>query len=222
MSFLQKMGVSVRSWKEFGNTAKLQLPNVSNPNLLLQRLQTNVMHWSGNYLIISAVIFSYGLFAAPLMIVAIGFAFLAYSYFMVINATPMRVGGTELNTKQKIGGVVAITAFLFFITSGFTILWVAGIASLVVLLHAALRQPSLGSKVSSFLDHFSPDGTDQDPVAPFQDVSEALQDMQDDADQQQASMRREEWDAQREQYHQFASQMRTKYDLTPQEPKDTV
>ncbi len=89
------------------------------------------------------------------MIVAIGFAFLAYSYFMVINATPMRVGGTEvpahlstatdplaswpharrlllpqLNTKQKIGGVVAITAFLFFITSGFTILWVAGIASL--------------------------------------------------------------------------------------------
>jgi hypothetical protein len=103
--------------------------------------------------------------------------------------------------------VVAITAFLFFITSGFTILWVAGIASLgtyrtthntrttrhayallthaflhwraiggaVVLLHAALRQPSLGSKVSSFLDHFSPDGTGQDPVAPFQDVSEAIQ-----------------------------------------------
>jgi hypothetical protein len=72
--------------------------------------------------------------------------------------------------------------------------------------------------------------------------------MQDDADLQQGSMRREEWDAQREQYHQFASQMRvlsarvscvplpgrshndpkrphtrqTKYDLTPQEPKDTV
>jgi hypothetical protein len=36
----------------------------------------------------------------------------------------------QLNTKQKIGGVVAITAFLFFITSGFTILWVAGISSL--------------------------------------------------------------------------------------------
>jgi hypothetical protein len=64
MSFLQKMGVSVRSWKEFGNTNKLQLPSVSNPNLLLQRLQTNVMHWSGNYLIISAVIFGYGLYVA--------------------------------------------------------------------------------------------------------------------------------------------------------------
>jgi hypothetical protein len=72
--------------------------------------------------------------------------------------------------------------------------------------------------------------------------------MQEDADQQQNSMRREEWDTQREQYHQFASQMRvcpplplsscllacpktnlgltnssqTKYDLAPQEPKDTV
>ncbi len=64
MSFLQKMGVSVRSWKEFGNTSKLQLPSVSNPNLLLQRLQTNVMHWSGNYLIISAIIFGYGLYVA--------------------------------------------------------------------------------------------------------------------------------------------------------------
>jgi sensor histidine kinase YesM len=220
MSFLQKMGVTVRSWKEFGNTSKVQLPNVSNPSLLLQRLQSNLMHWSGNYLVVSAIIFGYGLFAAPLMIVAIGFAFLAYSYFMVINSTPMRVAGTELNTKQKIGGVVAITAFLFFITSGFTILWVAGISSFLVLLHAAFRQPSVSNKVSSFLDHFSPDGPDS--ATPFQEVSEAIQDMQEDADQQQNSMRREEWDTQREQYHQFASQMRTKYDLAPQEPKDTV
>jgi hypothetical protein len=62
MSFLQKMGVTVRSWKEFGNTSKVQLPNVSNPSLLLQRLQSNLMHWSGNYLVVSAIIFGYGLY----------------------------------------------------------------------------------------------------------------------------------------------------------------
>lgn len=96
----------------------------------------------------------------------------------------------------------------------------------VILMHALLRQPSLGNKMSSIIDNLT--DTHNDTLS-LHDVSDVLevgrfngaaqdsnsdvatafsQDMQSEADAQHAATRKEEWEAQRNQYHQFAAQLR--------------
>ncbi len=122
--------IHVRPWKEFVNTNKFSVPHFNNFNSVLQRMQNNLTHFAGNYLILSSVLLGYGLcvhiihppclmkettsipkslttlqhnnrFSAPLMLVPIGFVFLAWHFLAVINSTPMIIANHEVHNPLK-------------------------------------------------------------------------------------------------------------------------
>lgn len=137
-----------RSPTEFFDFTRVSKPESF--NVATQRITYNTRYFSGNYVIIIAMLSVYAVIMNPLLLISVG---LLVGGFIGINKwapEPMQVGDHTVTQKHLYTGLFVVGIPLLFFASPFaTVFWILGASGVLVLGHAALLEPGIESEYAS-------------------------------------------------------------------------
>ncbi|KAI4528586.1 prenylated rab acceptor PRA1 [Schizophyllum commune Loenen D] len=139
---------ALRSPTEFFDYTRVSKPESF--NVATQRITYNTRYFSGNYVIIIAMLSVYAVITNPLLLISVGFL---VGGFMAINKwapEPMQVGEHTITQKHLYTGLFVIGIPMLFVASPFaTAFWIIGASGVLILGHAALLEPGIESEYAS-------------------------------------------------------------------------
>jgi len=138
---------AVRTWSSFFEKAAFQMPK---PNECYPRMEANLDYYRANYVIIVGVIFLLLIYLNPVYLPVL--ALIAVSALGLILVDPLKFQGHTFSFMEKMGILTTESIFILWLANCFGVFgWSFGLSSGGVLAHAALRKPSLKSKVTNFM-----------------------------------------------------------------------
>ncbi|KAA0189636.1 hypothetical protein FBUS_11452 [Fasciolopsis buskii] len=140
--------VPLRSYQEFlGGAARFSVPTDSSWR---NRLLANLVYYQSNYFLISICLFAlFGLQNPTSLLIGLELTFVPVVLFMLADVSPQAVR----NPKVAVPVIVVLSFLLLYCISYLLFFFVAAsIPCLVVILHALLRQRSIKSKITKFID----------------------------------------------------------------------
>ncbi|KAF9075426.1 prenylated rab acceptor PRA1 [Rhodocollybia butyracea] len=150
-SFRETRLAALRSPTEFFDYHRISRP--ADFNQATQRITYNTRYFSGNYVLIIALLAVYALLSNPLLLIALGFL---VGGFVVINRfapEPVQMGEHTITQKHLYLGLFVIGLPLLFIASPvMTFFWLVGASGVVILGHASFIEPGIESEYATVQD----------------------------------------------------------------------
>mmetsp|Transcript_4761 Transcript_4761/g.7402 ORF Transcript_4761/g.7402 Transcript_4761/m.7402 type:complete len:170 (+) Transcript_4761:75-584(+) len=136
-----KLSENTRPWSLFFDTKEMSAPK--GIDVVQDRLKKNVIFYAGNYALVFAGVLIFSLITSPLSAFALlAIAGLWFYFFVKTAGTPVTIAGRVLDDKAKgILLVVASVLLLLFTGAGSLIFYVVGFGGLLIIGHAAFRNP---------------------------------------------------------------------------------
>ncbi|KAK4689227.1 PRA1 family protein 1, partial [Tremellales sp. Uapishka_1] len=111
------------------------------------RITYNTRHFSGNYLLVIAVLSVYALLTNPLLLIAIGFLAGGFAAINKFAPEPMQVGNHIITQKSLYTALFVIGIPLLWFASPVSVFfWLVGSSSILILGHASLMEPGIESE----------------------------------------------------------------------------
>ncbi|WVO19533.1 uncharacterized protein IAS62_000820 [Cryptococcus decagattii] len=136
---------TLKSPQEFFDHRQLSRPK--NMNEATSRVTYNTRHYSGNYLIVIAVLAVYALITNPLLLIALAFLAGGFAAINKFAPEPMQVGDHIITQKSLYTALFVIGFPLLWIASPVsTFFWLVGSSAILILGHALLMEPGVESE----------------------------------------------------------------------------
>ncbi|ADV21453.1 hypothetical protein I315_03425 [Cryptococcus gattii Ru294] len=136
---------TLKSPQEFFDHRQLSRPK--NMNEATSRVTYNTRHYSGNYLIVIAVLAVYALITNPLLLIALAFLAGGFAAINKFAPEPMQVGDHIITQKSLYTALFVIGFPLLWIASPVsTFFWLVGSSAILILGHAVLMEPGVESE----------------------------------------------------------------------------
>ncbi|KAE8538356.1 hypothetical protein D1P53_004709 [Cryptococcus gattii VGV] len=136
---------TLKSPQEFFDHRQLSRPK--NMNEATSRVTYNTRHYSGNYLIVIAVLAVYALITNPLLLIALAFLAGGFAAINKFAPEPMQVGDHIITQKSLYTALFLIGFPLLWIASPVsTFFWLVGSSAILILGHAVLMEPGVESE----------------------------------------------------------------------------
>ncbi|KYQ93398.1 PRA1 family protein 2 [Tieghemostelium lacteum] len=150
MSFLTRGSqIKIQPWSEFVELDRFGFPDSKD---MLNRVNTNLEFYTGNYLVIVAVVLLLTLFSnTALLLTVLIFGGIAYFLFFIRSNT-IDLGGFVLNLVSQAAILSVISVYFIYRYSGLTLFYTTLLSLVVVLVHAFLRKRSIKSKVNNLVN----------------------------------------------------------------------
>jgi len=149
VAFFRQIGWGdMRAWgSDF--VGRFRVPPIARLDKLTDAVWTNIIYYRTNYTLIAAVLALWAIFNRPIFLLALLVIAAGWLYVFVVRRFPITVQGRILQRQEK-AGALAIASVVVLLLFGclWATIWVAGFASLLVLLHAAFRPPNLKAKAA--------------------------------------------------------------------------
>ncbi|OXG43133.1 hypothetical protein C359_01524 [Cryptococcus neoformans Bt120] len=124
-----------------------QLSRPKNMNEATSRVTYNTRHYSGNYLIVIAILAVYALITNPLLLIALAFLAGGFAAINKFAPEPMQVGDHIITQKSLYTALFVIgLPLLWFASPVSTFFWLVGSSAVLILGHAVLMEPGVESE----------------------------------------------------------------------------
>lgn len=125
---------TLRSPIEFCSTKNFKRPE--SKETVVQRLQVNSKYFMTNYIILSSIVFVYCILSQPLLLLCLGV--FAWMWLYATNHEEIKFAGGRIavSGRMKFGLLTALTAFVVVYMAGSTIMFVFGLCSVAIFMHA--------------------------------------------------------------------------------------
>jgi len=155
MEHLMRVSETIKSFRET-RLAALRPPSeffdyqrISRPadfNDATQRITYNTRYFSGNYVLIIAMLAVYALITNPLLIIALGFLVGGFTAINRFAPEPVQMGEHTITQKHLYAALFVIGLPLLYVASPvMTFFWLVGASGVVILGHASfIEQNDLG------------------------------------------------------------------------------
>jgi PRA1 family protein 1 len=128
-----------RPWGEFGNTAQMNRPEVSE---VLERVKENAEYYAFNYLVILLVMSALTVITSPLAFLGGLFIVGAYFYLYFLNPEPIVLLGISMDKNVKAAAIMLFSLVVLWLTgAGATFTGLVVVVGIIALTHAAVRKP---------------------------------------------------------------------------------
>ncbi|CAA7261693.1 unnamed protein product [Cyclocybe aegerita] len=155
MEVLMKVTDAVKSLRET-RLSGIRPPNeffdyqrVSRPadfNQATSRISYNTRYFSGNYLLVIALLAVYALITNPLLLISLGFLVGGFAAINKFAPEATQVGEHTVTQKHLYTGLFVIGIPMFWWAGPFgTFFWLIGASSVLILGHASLLEPGVES-----------------------------------------------------------------------------
>ncbi|WVQ75727.1 hypothetical protein IAR50_005357 [Cryptococcus sp. DSM 104548] len=136
---------TLKSPQEFFDHRQLSRPQDFNE--ATSRLTYNTRHFSGNYLIVIAILIVYALLTNPLLLIAIAFFAGGFTAINKFVPEPLQVGDHLITQKSLYTALFVIGIPILYIASPVsTFFWLVGSSAILILGHAVLMEPGVESE----------------------------------------------------------------------------
>ncbi|WVQ84734.1 hypothetical protein IAT38_006891 [Cryptococcus sp. DSM 104549] len=136
---------TLKSPQEFFDHRQLSRPK--DLNEATSRVTYNTRAFSGNYLIVIAVLALYALLTNPLLLIALGFLAGGFAAINKFAPEPMQVGNHVVTQKSLYTALFVIGLPLLWIASPVsTFFWLVGSSAILIIGHAVLMEPGIESE----------------------------------------------------------------------------
>ncbi|KAJ3969057.1 prenylated rab acceptor PRA1 [Lentinula raphanica] len=148
-SFRETRLAALRPPTEFFDYQRISRP--SDFNQATQRITYNTRYFSGNYVLIIALLAVYAL--NPLLLIALGFLVGGFIAINKFGPEPMQMGEHTVTQKHLYTGLFVIgIPLLFFASPVMTFFWLVGASGVLILGHASFIEPGIESEYASVQD----------------------------------------------------------------------
>ncbi|KAF5393237.1 hypothetical protein D9757_000745 [Collybiopsis confluens] len=150
-SFRETRLSALRPPTEFFDYHRISRP--ADLNQATQRITYNTRYFSGNYVLIIAILAVYALIKNPLLLIALGFlvgGFIAINRF---GPEPLQMGEHTITQKHLYTALFVIgLPLLFFASPVLTFFWLVGASGVLILGHASFIEPGVESEYATVQD----------------------------------------------------------------------
>lgn len=110
---------------------------------------TNIVYYRTNYVLIGLGFLIWAIARDFLMLLTLGLTFAAWFYVMSVRKEPFFIQKRPVSKRELMYALLIGSVFIAWLFGSIlSIVWVAGMTSVVTLLHAALRHPNLKAKAT--------------------------------------------------------------------------
>ncbi|KAF5370794.1 hypothetical protein D9758_001921 [Tetrapyrgos nigripes] len=150
-SFRETRLASIRSPAEFFDYHRFSRP--ADFNIATQRITYNTRYFSGNYVLVIAVLAVYAILSKPILLIALAFLVGGFTAINKFAADPVEMGGHVVTQKHLYTGLFVIgIPLLLFASPLTTFFWLVGASGVVILGHASLMEPGIESEYATVQD----------------------------------------------------------------------
>ncbi|KAE9411270.1 prenylated rab acceptor PRA1 [Gymnopus androsaceus JB14] len=150
-SFRETRLAALRPPSEFFDYQRISRP--ADFNQVTQRITYNTRYYSGNYVLIIALLAVYALITNPLLIIALGFLVGGFTAINRFAPEPVQMGEHTITQKHLYAALFVIGLPLLYIASPVsTFFWLVGASGVVILGHAAIVEPGIESEYAAVED----------------------------------------------------------------------
>ncbi|WVR09595.1 hypothetical protein IAU60_006667 [Kwoniella sp. DSM 27419] len=143
-NFREKKLSTLKPPQEFFDHRQLSRP--ADMNEATTRITYNTRHFSGNYLVVIAVLSIYALLTNPLLLIAIGFLAGGFAAINRFAPEPVQVGNQVVTQKSLYTALFVIGIPLLWLASPVsTFFWLVGSSAILIIGHAVLMEPGVES-----------------------------------------------------------------------------
>ncbi|KAL7747835.1 hypothetical protein RI367_006770 [Sorochytrium milnesiophthora] len=131
---------NVRPWSDFLDKSRVRQPG--SWTVAQERMGANWATYQGNYMVLFLVISLFCLISSPFLLFVIGAIVGAHTFLNGFPGDRIQIGGNAHDkAKLKLYLNIASVPLLYFASAGGALLWVAGVAGVVIGGHAAMLEP---------------------------------------------------------------------------------
>ena len=147
--------MKVRSWGEFLDVTRMQIPFTHSDQHYGARLRTNLLYYRANYLMIYVLLLVYVCLHRPLFILTVlvgvgGTAYLQQAPALhLVVPSPPGSPDAEINRNQAYGLLTIASALLGLLTGGTWFVVATLLLVFISLVHASVRKRNVKSKVTT-------------------------------------------------------------------------
>ncbi|KIK67224.1 hypothetical protein GYMLUDRAFT_155708 [Collybiopsis luxurians FD-317 M1] len=150
-SFRETRLSAIRPPTEFFDYQRISRP--ADFNQATQRITYNTRYFSGNYVLIIAILAIYALLSNPLLLIALGFLVVGFIAINRFGPEPVQMGEHTITQKHLYTALFVIgLPLLFFASPVLTFFWLVGASGVVILGHASFIEPGIESEYATVQD----------------------------------------------------------------------
>ncbi|KAK7472700.1 Prenylated Rab acceptor 1 [Stygiomarasmius scandens] len=150
-SFRETKLASIRSPAEFFDYHRFSRP--ADFNQATQRMTYNTRYFSGNYVLIIALLAVYAILSRPVLLIALIFLVGGFAAINRFAPESVEMGGRVITQKHLYTGLFVIGIPLLWVASPFSaFFWLVGASGVVILGHASLIEPGIESEYATVQD----------------------------------------------------------------------
>ncbi|THV02432.1 prenylated rab acceptor PRA1 [Dendrothele bispora CBS 962.96] len=150
-SFRETRLSAIRSPTEFFDYHRFSRPG--DFNQATQRITYNTRYFSGNYVLIIALLAVYAILSSPLLLIALVFLVGGFAAINRFAPEPVEMGGQVITQKHLYIALFVIGLPLLWLASPvLTFFWLVGASGVVILGHASLIEPGIESEYATVQD----------------------------------------------------------------------
>ncbi|GFZ50993.1 hypothetical protein JCM24511_08751 [Saitozyma sp. JCM 24511] len=124
-----------------------QLSRPKDLNEATSRITYNTRHFSGNYLLVIAILAVYAMLTNPLLLISLAFLAGGFAAINKFAPEPMQVGNHVITQKSLYIALFVIGLPLLYLGSPVsTFFWLVGSSAILILGHACLMEPGVESE----------------------------------------------------------------------------
>ncbi|KAH9858751.1 prenylated rab acceptor PRA1 [Lenzites betulinus] len=150
-SFRETRLSALRGPTEFFDYNRVSRPD--NLNTATHRISYNTRYFSGNYMLIVALLALYAVITNTLLIFAVLFLVGGFAAINRFAPDPIQLGEHVITQKSLYSGLFIIGIPLLWFSSPFsTFFWLVGASAVLILGHACMMEPGIESEYTSVED----------------------------------------------------------------------